>query len=57
MVDFTSTQALDKEVAPLASHEGGQAEAAMAKPVSASRPLTVDRVDKMYLQLAEIHAS
>jgi hypothetical protein len=28
----------------------------MAKPMSTSPPITVDRVDKMYHQLAEIHA-
>jgi hypothetical protein len=39
-----------------ASHEGGQTEAVEAKPLSASPPLTTDRVDKMYHQLPEIHA-
>jgi hypothetical protein len=28
----------------------------VAKPLSASPPLTTDRVEKMYHQLAEIHA-
>jgi hypothetical protein len=56
MVDFTSTQARAKEVAPLASHEGVQIEAAAAKPLSASPPLTDDGVDKMYRQLVEICA-
>jgi hypothetical protein len=56
MVDFTSTQARAKEVAPLASHEGVQIEAAAAKPLSASPPLTNDGVDKMYRQLVEICA-
>jgi hypothetical protein len=55
MVDFTSTQAHAKEVAPPTSREGGQAKAAVAKPPSASPPLTTDEVDKMYCQLAEIH--
>jgi hypothetical protein len=55
MVDFTSTQARAKKVSPSASHEGGQTEAAMAKPPCASPPLTTDGVDKMYRQLAEIH--
>jgi hypothetical protein len=45
-----------QEVAPSASRKGGQTEAAMAKPMSTSPPITVDRVDKMYHQLAEIHA-
>jgi hypothetical protein len=31
-------------------------EADVAKPLSASPPLTTDRVEKMYHQLAEIHA-
>jgi hypothetical protein len=34
----------------------GQAEATVAKPPSASPPPTVDGVDKLYRQLAEIHA-
>jgi aminoglycoside phosphotransferase (APT) family kinase protein len=45
MMDFASTQAQAKEVAPSA-----------AKPPSTSPPLTADGVDKMYHQLAEIHA-
>jgi hypothetical protein len=56
MVDFTSTQAQAMEVAPPTSREGGQDEAAAAKPLSASPPLTADGVDKMYHQLADIHA-
>jgi hypothetical protein len=55
MVDFTSTQAHAKEVAPPASCKGGQDEAT-TKPLNASPPLTADGVDKMYHQLAEIHA-
>jgi hypothetical protein len=43
-------------VAPSASREGGQVEATAAKPQSAPPLLTVDGVDKMYRQLAEIHA-
>jgi hypothetical protein len=57
MVDFTSTQAQAKKVAPPASREGGQMEATAAKPLSVSPSLTTDRVDKMYHQLAEIHVS
>jgi hypothetical protein len=34
----------------------GQAEAVVAKPPSASRPLIDDEVDKMYHQLVEIHS-
>jgi hypothetical protein len=56
MLDFTTTQAQAKEVAPPASREGGQDEAAVAMPLSASPPLTTDEVDKMYDQLGEIHA-
>jgi hypothetical protein len=32
MVDFASTQAHGDQVAPPASHEGGQADSAMANP-------------------------
>jgi hypothetical protein len=39
-----------------ASHKGGQAEAPVAKVLSASPLLSADEVDKMYHQLAEIHA-
>jgi hypothetical protein len=56
MVDFASTQAQAKEVAPPASRKGGKDEAAVAKPLSASPLLTADVVDKMYRQLVEIHA-
>jgi hypothetical protein len=56
MVDFNSTQPRAKEVAPSASCEGGQTEAATAKPLSTSPLLTTDREDKMYRQLAEIQA-
>jgi hypothetical protein len=56
MVDYASTQARAKEVPPLASCEGGQAEAAAAKPLSASPLLTADGVDKIHRQLAKIHA-
>jgi hypothetical protein len=48
MVDFASTQAQAKEVAPPASHEGGQDKATMTKPLSTLPPLTIDEVDKMY---------
>jgi hypothetical protein len=56
MMDFASTQAQAKEVAPLASYEEGQAEATMAEPLSASPPLTTNWVDKMSHQLVEIRA-
>jgi hypothetical protein len=56
IVHFASTQAQAEEVAPGASHEGDLAEAAMARPLSASPMLTTEGVDKLYHQLAEIHA-
>jgi hypothetical protein len=58
MVDITSTPARAKEMAPPTSHEGGggQEDATATKPLSRSPPLTTDRVDKMYCQLAEIYA-
>jgi hypothetical protein len=57
MVDFASTQAQAKEVAPSANREGDQTEAAVAKPPSTSPPLITNGVDKMYHQLAEVHAN
>jgi hypothetical protein len=56
MVDCTTTQTWAKEVAPSASREGGQTEATVANPPSTSPLLTTDGLDKMYHQLAEIHA-
>jgi hypothetical protein len=55
MMDFASTRAQAKEVAPSTSCEGDQTEATMAKPASTPPPLTVDGVDKMYCKLAKIH--
>jgi hypothetical protein len=43
-------------MAPSASCEGGQTEAATTKPMSTSPLWTTDRVDKMYHQLVGIHA-
>jgi hypothetical protein len=54
MMDFTSTQTQAKEAAPPASREGGQDEAIAIKHLGASPPITANRVDKMYHQLAEI---
>jgi hypothetical protein len=56
-VNFASTQVQAKEVAPPASNEGSQDEAAPTKPLSASPPLTADGVDNMYYQLVEIHTT
>jgi hypothetical protein len=56
MVDYASTQAQTKGVAPSASREGSQAEAVVAKPLNASSPPTADGVDRLFHQLVEIHA-
>jgi hypothetical protein len=59
IVDFASTQAWAKGVAPSANREGGggrQIEAVVAKPLSASPPPTTDGVDMMYHQLVEFQA-
>jgi hypothetical protein len=56
MVDYASTQAQAKGLAPSASRVGSQVEAAVAEPLNASSPTTADRVDRLYHQLAEIHA-
>jgi hypothetical protein len=56
MVDFASSQIQAKEVTLPASREKGKTEAAVAKPPRTSPPLTADGVDKMYHQLAKIHA-
>jgi hypothetical protein len=55
MMDFASTHAQAKEVAPSSSHDGGPTEAAAAKPTSTSPLPIADGVDKLYHQLAEIH--
>jgi hypothetical protein len=56
MVDFIPTQAKAKELAPPVRRGETQAEATVAKSLSTPPPLTVDGVDMMYCQLAEIHA-
>jgi hypothetical protein len=56
MVDFTSTQAQTEELAPLVGQGEAQVETVVAKSPGASPPLTADEVDRMYRQLAEIHA-
>jgi hypothetical protein len=55
MMDFASSPARAKGAAPAASREEGRAQAVVARPPKASPPPTVDGVDKMYHQLAEIH--
>jgi hypothetical protein len=55
MVDFTSTQAQSKELAPPVRRGVGQVRAVGAISPSMPPPLTTNRVDRMYIQLAEIH--
>jgi hypothetical protein len=55
MVDYTSTQARAKGVAPSTSREGSQVGATTVEPLNASSPPTTDGVDRLYCQLAEIH--
>jgi hypothetical protein len=56
MMDFASTPTHAKGVALVTGHEEGHTEATVARPSKASSPPTADGVDKMYRQLAEIHA-
>jgi hypothetical protein len=53
IVDFASTQAWAKEVAPPVGRDGGQTEATVTKQLP---PLTADEVDKMYYELVKIHS-
>jgi hypothetical protein len=55
MMDYASTQAQAKGMAPTASHEEGHTKATIARPLKASPLPTTDEVDKMYHQLVEIH--
>jgi hypothetical protein len=55
MMDFASTPAHAKGVAPAASREEGGAEAAVARCLNASSLPTADGVDKMYHHMTEIH--
>jgi hypothetical protein len=55
MMDFASTHAQAKEVAPPTSRKGGQADATATMPLSASPPLAANGVDKIYCELGEIH--
>jgi hypothetical protein len=56
MVDFTSTQAQAKELAPLVCQREAQAGATGAISLSTLPLLIANRVDRMYRQLVEIHA-
>jgi hypothetical protein len=55
MVDFASTQAWAKGEA-LSTNRESQTKAAAAKPLNASPPPTTNGMDRLYRQLAEIHA-
>jgi hypothetical protein len=56
MMEFISNLAQDKGVAPTAICEEGHTEATANKPPKDSPMPPSDGVDKMYSQLAEIHA-
>jgi hypothetical protein len=59
MMDYAPDRAQSKGVISTPSHPScrwGQAEATVVKASSASPPPTTNRVDKLYRQLAEIHA-
>jgi hypothetical protein len=56
MLDFTSTQALAKELSPLVRRSEARAKATEANSMSTSPLLTTDGLDRIYRQLAEIHA-
>jgi hypothetical protein len=57
MIDYAPTQARSKGVISTPSCGWGQVEVVVAKAPSASPLPTTDRVDKLYRQLAEIHAT
>jgi hypothetical protein len=56
VVELAATQLQAKGVAPPGSREGGQAKDTAAKPLNISPPPSADGVNRMYRQLAEIHA-
>jgi hypothetical protein len=56
MMDFTSSKAQTKRVAPTTSDEEGHTKATTDRPLNASPPPTTNDVNKMYHQLVEIHA-
>jgi hypothetical protein len=55
-VDLATTRAQAKGAAPSTSHDGCQIMAAMATPLNVLPPPSTDGVDRLYHQLAEIHA-
>jgi hypothetical protein len=56
MLDFTSTQTQAKDLTPLVCQGKARTKVVAAQSPSASPPLTVDGVNRMYRQLAQIHA-
>jgi hypothetical protein len=55
MVDLAATQLQAKGAAPSASCEGGQIEAAVAKPLNGLPPPFANGVHRLYHQLVETH--
>jgi hypothetical protein len=55
-VDLANTPAHAMGASPSTSCEGGQPVAIAATPLSVLPPPSIDEVDALYLQLAEIHA-
>jgi hypothetical protein len=56
MLNFTSTQALAKELSPPVRRREARVEATEGNSTSTSPPLTANGLERMYHQLAEIHA-
>jgi hypothetical protein len=56
IMDYTSTATRAKGVAPIASREEGHTEATAARPPKTLPPPIVNGFNKMYCELAEIHA-
>jgi hypothetical protein len=56
MIDYALTQAQSEGVISTASRGWGLAEATVTKALSILPPPTTNEVDKLYHQLAEIHA-
>jgi hypothetical protein len=56
MIDYALDQARSEGKVNAPHHQGGLTKATKAKAVSISPPPTADEVDRLYRQLAEIHA-
>jgi hypothetical protein len=56
MIDYALAQARSEGKVNAPHHQGGLTKATKAKAVSISPPPTADEVDRLYRQLAEIHA-